>query len=115
MLFLVSPIAHYNFSSLITPHRECPELDQQLKQSEFELSEFNKNSQVEVFNKNSQVEVSKPSYFIHSSLEGGGEYDSWPMAKGESARCCCPPPTLWSPSSTPPLSLLPQPKVSKAP
>ena len=105
-MFLVSPITHYNFSSLITPHRDY------IDQSASELEEFNKNKPLESGDESGDE---KPSYFIHSSHENGGEYDSWPMAMGESARCCCPPPTLWSPSSTPPLSLLPQPKVSKAP
>ena len=84
MLFLVSPITHYNFSSLITPHRDY--IDQSIKQSETELKEFMKNNPPDDSGDESGDE--KPSYFIHSSHENGGEYDSWPMAMGESARCC---------------------------
>ena len=87
MLFLVSPIAHYNFSSLITPHRDY--IDQSIKQSESELMEFNKNKPLEDDDESGDESVDNPSWFIHSSLQGGGEHLSWAMAMGESARCCC--------------------------
>ena len=84
MLSLVSFTTHQNFSSLITPHRDY------IEQSETELKEFMKNNPPDESGDESGDE--KPSFFIHSSHENGGEYDGWPMAMGESARCCCLPP-----------------------
>ena len=83
MLFLVSPITHYNFPSLITPHRDY------IEQSASELEEFNKNKPLEDDDESGDESVDNPSWFIHSSLQGGGEHLSWAMAMGESARCCC--------------------------
>ena len=92
MLFLVSFTTHQNFSSLITPHRDY------IDRSASELEEFNKNKPPDESGDESvDEENEKPSWFIHSSLQGGGEHLSWAMAMGESARLLPPPPSFGHP------------------
>ena len=115
VLFIVSPIAHYNFSSLITPHRDSAGAG--LDKSESELAEFMKHNQLEFPDDN------QASYFIHGSIAAAGEYKTWARAFGESARgtaprCCCAhhvvaPTMLLRPPFW--LALLPQPMVSIKP